>query len=111
MSSITSYFVLNIISSVIKGIPGQMSNGGLISFGEFDNASYNLYQMFIFWVMGCIGGILGATFNWLNEKLTHFRVRKMNSKFSKAAEAVVCGITVSTLAFTMMSLVDDCRYD
>ena len=34
MSSITSYFTLNIISSVIKGVSGQMSNGGLISFGK-----------------------------------------------------------------------------
>ena len=36
MSSITSYFTLNIISSVIKGVSGQMSNGGLISFGKWN---------------------------------------------------------------------------
>ena len=59
MSSITSYFTLNIISSVIKGIPGQMSNGGLISFGEFDDASYNFYQLLIFAFMGIVGGISG----------------------------------------------------
>ena len=59
MSSITSYFTLNIISSVIKAIPGQMSNGGLISFGEFDDASYNFYQLLIFAFMGIVGGISG----------------------------------------------------
>merc|ERR1719219_171493 len=48
MSAITSYFVLNIASSVIKGFAGQMSNGGLISFGEFDDASYNFFQLIIF---------------------------------------------------------------
>ena len=52
MSAITSYFVLNIASSVIKGFAGQMSNGGLISFGEFDDASYNFFQLIIFAVMG-----------------------------------------------------------
>ena len=59
MSAITSYFTLNIISSVIKGIPGQMSNGGLINFGEFDNASYNFYQLLIFAFMGLVGGVSG----------------------------------------------------
>ena len=51
-------------------------------------------------------------FNTLNEKLTQFRIRKMSSKFSKAAEVIICGITVCTLAFTMMYSIDDCRaYD
>ena len=52
MSAITSYFILNIVSSVIKGFAGQMSNGGLISFGQFDDASYNFFQLIIFGVMG-----------------------------------------------------------
>ena len=52
MSAITSYFVLNIAKSVIEGFAGQMSNGGLINFGEFDDASYNFFQLVIFAVMG-----------------------------------------------------------
>ena len=52
MSAITSYFVLNITSSFLKGFFGQMSNGGLISFGKFDDASYNFFQLIIFAAMG-----------------------------------------------------------
>ncbi len=89
-----------------------MSNGGLISFGEFDNASYTFFQLIVFAFMGVIGGISGAIFNALNQKLTQFRVRKMPSTWSKACEVIVCGITVSTLAFSMMYTIDDCRaYD
>ena len=59
-----------------------------------------------------IGGLSGALFNTLNEKLTQFRISKLSSKFSKVAEVIVCGITVSTLAFAMMYSIDDCRaYD
>ena len=43
--SIISFFSLTLIKSCILGVPGQMSNGGLISFGEFDNAAYNFYQV------------------------------------------------------------------
>ena len=51
-------------------------------------------------------------FNGLNERLTQFRVRKMNSKITKVFEALSCGIAAATLAFAMMQLIDDCRaYD
>jgi len=43
--SIISFFSLNLIKSCLLGVPGQMTNGGLISFGEFDNAAYNFYQV------------------------------------------------------------------
>ncbi len=43
--SIISFFSLNLIKSVLLGVPGQMTNGGLISFGEFDNAEYSFYQV------------------------------------------------------------------
>ena len=89
-----------------------MSNGGLISFGEFDDASYNLFQMFIFGFMGVFGGLSGAFFNVLNERITQFRASKLNNVASKMAEVVLCGVTVSTIAFTMMYTIDDCRsYD
>ena len=50
--------------------------------------------------------ISGAVFNGLNEKLTKFRVRKMNSKITKEFEAISCGIAAATLAFAMMQLID-----
>ena len=94
---------------MIDGFPGQLSNGGLISFGEFDNASYNLYQMFIFIFMAAFGGFSGAMFNALNARLTQYRVRKMRTMASKVMEVVACGIVVATMAFVMMRQVDDCR--
>ena len=66
----------------------------------------------IFGMMGIVGGLLGSLFNYLNEELTKFRVRKMTTKFSKCMEVILCGISVATMAFTMMYLIDDCRsYD
>ena len=47
-SSCTSFFTLNLIKSAIDGVPGELSNGGLIGFGKFDNASYNVWQLLVF---------------------------------------------------------------
>jgi chloride channel 7 len=68
MSSIVSFFTLNIITSVVEGFAGQLSNGGLISFGEFDDAAYNLFQLIIFILMAVFGGLSGSFFNALNAK-------------------------------------------
>ena len=47
-SACTSFFTLNLIKSAIDGVPGELSNGGLIGFGKFDNASYNVWQLLVF---------------------------------------------------------------
>ena len=73
--SMTSYFVLNMILSTFKGIPGQLSNGGLLNFGSFDNATYGVVELPLYVMIGAIGGILGALYNHINYKLTVFRMR------------------------------------
>ena len=83
-----------------------------VEFSEFDDAYYNFFQLIVFGFMGVFGGLSGALFNDINRRLTQFRVNRMNSKFSKVAEVLTCGLTVSTLAFTTMYSTDDCRsYD
>ena len=47
-SACTSFFTLNFIKSAIYGETGELSNGGLINFGEFEDASYNLWQLLVF---------------------------------------------------------------
>lgn len=69
----TSYFTLNMVLSVFKGIPGQLSNGGLLNFGSFENATYEVWELPLFLTIGALGGVLGALFNHINYKLTIFR--------------------------------------
>jgi chloride channel 7 len=73
--SMTSFFVLNMVLSTFKGFPGQLSNGGLLNFGNFDNATYGVVELPIFVMIGVIGGLLGALYNHINYKLTVFRMR------------------------------------
>ena len=45
---------------------GQLSNGGLLNFGSFENATYDYYEIPLFVIMGAFGGLLGAIYNHIN---------------------------------------------
>ena len=49
-SACTSFFTLNYFKSAINPntTTGELSNGGLINFGQFENASYNTWQLVVF---------------------------------------------------------------
>ena len=54
----TSFFTLDMVLSIYRGIPGQLSNGGLLNFGNFEDATYAVWEMPLFLLMGALGGVL-----------------------------------------------------
>jgi len=73
--SMVSTFTLNVVLSSYHGRPGELNYAGLLNFGKFDNTNYDFVELPVFLAMGAVGGLLGALFNYLNYKLTVFRLR------------------------------------
>jgi len=109
LGSMTSYFTLNMVLSVFKGIPGQLSNGGLLNFGSFANATYEVWELGIFLLIGGLGGLLGALFNHINYKLTIFRMRYITARPAQMLEAIIVAAVTATAGFLMIYAVADCR--
>ena len=107
--SMTSFFTLDMVLSVYRGIPGQLSNGGLLNFGNFDDATYEVWEMPLFLLMGALGGVLGALFNHINYKLTVFRMRYITARPLKMLEAAVVAAITATAGFLMIYLINDCK--
>ncbi|XP_076458922.1 LOW QUALITY PROTEIN: H(+)/Cl(-) exchange transporter 7-like [Babylonia areolata] len=108
-SAIVSTFSLNVWRSYIKGNPWQLSSPGLINFGRFEDMSYKIWEIGLFALMGCIGGILGAIFNVINQKLTLFRNRYMYNKFVQMFEAVTVAVITATVGFLSIYVNNDCK--
>ncbi|GAB1602252.1 hypothetical protein Ahia01_000504300 [Argonauta hians] len=88
--SIAATFSLNFFLSGLESSTswGYFYQPGLINFGLFKCANnsgpncylWNITDLLIFVIMAIIGGFLGATFNFLNQKLTKYRMAHLNKK-------------------------------
>lgn len=107
--SMTSFFTLDMVLSIYRGIPGQLSNGGLLNFGNFEDATYAVWEMPLFLIMGALGGVLGALFNHINYKLTVFRMRYITARPLKMLEAAIVAAVTASAGFLMIYLMNDCK--
>ncbi|XP_052263703.1 H(+)/Cl(-) exchange transporter 7-like isoform X2 [Dreissena polymorpha] len=108
-ASMLSTVTLNIIASCRNGNCFNLSLPGLFNFGNFGTVSYDPRELFFFAIMGCIGGLLGALFIFINTKLTVFRIRYIHNRFAKVAEAVLVAILSGTISFLTILLYNDCQ--
>ncbi|XP_064629427.1 H(+)/Cl(-) exchange transporter 7-like isoform X2 [Lineus longissimus] len=109
-ASMISTFTLNVVLSYYHGHPWDLSYPGLINFGKFgESLGYNGEEIPIFIVMGVIGGLLGALFNFVNYKLSVFRIKCVYRKWTQIFEALLVGIMTAVLAFVLIYTVNTCQ--
>ena len=86
---------------------GQADIENLFSFGEFNSitgeaSNYSVWELILFIIIGCLGGLIGAVFNASNEHITIWRMRNVNhSKSRRFFEVVLVSILVSTVSFLL----------
>jgi chloride channel 7 len=86
---------------------GQADIDKLFSFGEFNSltgarANFSVWELCLFVIVGCLGGLIGAVFNAANEHLTLWRMRRVNySKMRRFMEVIGVSLLVSVVSFLM----------
>ncbi|KAF5271224.1 hypothetical protein FQA39_LY08231 [Lamprigera yunnana] len=108
-ASVVSTFTLNVVLSTYHGVPGNLNYPGLLNLGQFEHFSSQVYELPIFILMGIIGGLLGAFWNFLNYKLSVWRIRYISNKWLKVTEACLIAALTATVGFLMMFSINDCK--
>jgi chloride channel 7 len=103
MTTLATLFWFNNIDSLW----GQANVDKLFSFGEFNSLSgeasnFSIWELILFLVIGCLGGLIGAVFNAANEHLTIWRMKRINhSKLRRFVEVILVSVLVSVVSFLM----------
>lgn len=102
MIALTALMTLD--SSFGETYLGRVGFDKLFSFGNFSfddgHSSYALFELAIFAMIGAAGGLIGAIFNSVNESLTHWRIKRVNtSKLLRFWEVLAISTIMSFVMF------------
>ena len=85
----------------------SVSSEGMFAFGQFDNlydgkANFSVWELPIFILIGCAGGVLGAVFNDINERVSLYRKKYINAfKWKRLTELVLITLAMSFICFIL----------
>lgn len=111
-------FICALITQLTIGIifPKQsVSSAGMFAFGQFDNlydgrSNFYIYELPIFIAIGCLGGLAGALFNYVNEQMSLYRKRKLNAfKWKRLMELVLITFAMSFISFIFPLMWQSCQ--
>lgn len=102
MVALTTLYCLNSIGSAL----GKVGFNKLFSFGNFidenGQSSFAVFELFLFILMGMIGGVIGGIFNDTNERITQWRLKNVNySKKRRVIEVLLVSLMVSVVMFLL----------
>ena len=100
-------YSLNLIRSLAADV--NYDSPSLIIFGEFPTDSYVQWELLIFILIAIFGGLVGALFNYVNEKISVFRRNHLaGKKFLKVGEALLVAFITATVLFWIPAIYDTC---
>jgi hypothetical protein len=102
----TSTFTLNILlsSSSCEGLVNGINSASLITFGTFKDSPYALWELPIFAGLAVMGGLLGALFNQINQKLSVWRRDRGWPKWQKQCECIATAMVTGAVFFILPRL-------
>jgi chloride channel 7 len=105
-------FTLHVIKSSGNSW-GQQDLQRMFSFGEFNEldtgrGNYSVWELWLFILLGCMGGLIGAAFNHFNRLLTIFRMKHVTTTHRRLMEVLAVTLLVATTAFVVPLLWGKC---
>ena len=103
-------FICAVVTQLTLGLlfPVQsLSSSGMFALGQFDNlydgrANFSTYELPAFAAIGLCGGLLGAVFNYVNEQVSLYRKKNINSsKWKRLTELVIITLIMSFISFIL----------
>eukprot|EP01038_Epipyxis_sp_PR26KG_P004229 gene4229-6005_t len=100
--AMTTVFTLYVINTA-KSLFGHSDITAMFSFGEFfslqsEKSNYSVWELSLFLIVGCLGGLIGAIFNNCTDKIFHWRSVNVTKRSSKLIEVLIVTSLMSSFA-------------
>eukprot|EP01048_Picozoa_sp_COSAG05_P021629 COSAG05_NODE_4044_length_1703_cov_1.647756_2_plen_185_part_00 len=95
-----------------KGMINGINDASLVTFGTFRDSPYALWELPLFGGLAVIGGLLGALFNHINQKLCVWRRDRDWPKWQRQAECILTAMLTGAVFFILPRLFntkEDCK--
>jgi chloride channel 7 len=89
------------VSLIFNGFTFGKSVSVGFQFGTFQNANYRLYELIVFVIMGVGGGLMGALFNKINERVSIFRNKHLDASWKRLAELLLLTTLWTIISFVV----------
>ena len=106
LSTSMANFTLTMLNAIATGNFDNVTNAGLIKFGDIKKNNYDLPDVIIFIIIGVLGGLLGALFIEINMAMGRARKRLIKKPITKFIEALAFAFVGSTLVYYIPSMFD-----
>jgi H+/Cl- antiporter ClcA len=82
----------------------------MFDFGRFDDfRGYATFELVIFVCIGCMGGVMGAFFNYINKRVTIFRTNHLNNHtWKRMLELVLLTAGWATVCYILPKMYNTC---
>lgn len=100
--ALVTQLVLNLFNSYRFNRKGTIINETMFEFGDFSTfPGYYPYELVIFMFMGAAGGVMGALFVHINEKVTVWRMGNLNTVLKKILELLFLTFSYTSISFLL----------
>ncbi|CAN0046378.1 unnamed protein product [Scytosiphon promiscuus] len=98
-------FTLYAVKST-QNLWGQQDLYEMFSFGEFDEleagqGNFSVWELWLFILVGCMGGLIGACFNRFNQRLSAWRRKHVCTPFTRLMEVLGITFLMTAVCFVM----------
>ena len=92
---------------------GHSASGAMFSFGGFfslqgEQSNYSVWELVLFVMVGCLGGLIGACFNGCSCQLFYFRSKNLSKATLRLLEVLAIVSLMSSLALFLPVLWQKC---
>lgn len=107
--SMMTSFILNLLMSAYNHNAGVLAFYSLVNFGLVEELDYFWFEIPVYICIAIVGGMIGASFCYINLLITRVRKRYINRNWMKVLETIFVAILTATAGVSLILFASDCR--